>query len=104
MFGENFESNKLKNRFINVTIRKRKLPPLTSEDVLKDLPSIYAQIPTDWAKKIEAAKSIFSNLIKEIPPESYKKFKIDYDQSNNIDISEVKYKSDDNISFWYKKQ
>ena len=47
MFGENFESNKLKNRFINVTIRKRKLPPLTSEDVLKDLPSIYAQIPTD---------------------------------------------------------
>ena len=104
MFGENFESNKLKNRFINVTIRKRKLPPLTSEDVLKDLPRIYAQIPTDWAKKIERAKSIFSNLIKEIPPESYKKFKIDYDQSNNIDISEVKYKSDDNISFWYKKQ
>ena len=103
-FGENFESNKLKNKFKNVAIRKRKLLPLTSEERLKDLPSIYTQIPVDWAKKIEAAKNVFSNIIKQIPLESYKKFKIDYDQSNNIDISEVKYESDDDISFWYKKQ
>ena len=46
-FGENFESNKLKNKFKNVTIRKRKLLPLTSEERLKDLPSIYTQIPVD---------------------------------------------------------
>ena len=103
-FGENFESNKLKNKVKNVAVRKGKLLPLTSEDKLKDLPSIYTQIPADWAKKIEAAKNVFSNIIKQIPPESYKKFKIDYDQSNNIDISEVKYESDDDISFWYKKQ
>ena len=89
-FGENFGSNELKNKFKNVTIRKRKLMPLTSEDRLKDLPSIYTQIPADWAKKIEAAKNLFSNIIKQIPPESYKKFKIGYDQSNNIDISEIK--------------
>ena len=38
-------------------------------------------------------------MIKQIPPESYKKFKIEYNQSNNIDISEVKYESDDDISF-----
>ena len=44
-------------------------------------------------------KSVFSNIIKKIPPESYKKFEIDYDQSNNFDISEVKYESDDAISF-----
>ena len=50
------------------------------------------------------AKNVFSNIIKQIPPESYKKFKIDYDQSNNIDISEVKYESDDDIPFWFKKQ
>ena len=99
MFRENFESNKLKNDFKNVKIRKSRLLPLTSEDRLKDLPSIYTQIPADRAKKIEAAKNVFSNIIKQIPPESYKKFKIDYDQSNNIDISEVKYESDDNISF-----
>ena len=103
-FGENFESNKLKNKFKNVTIQKRKLLPLTSEDRWKDLPSIYTQIPVDWSKKIEAAKNVFSNIIKQIPTESYKKFKIDYDQSNNTDISEVKYESDGDVSFWYKKQ
>ena len=78
-FGENFESNKFKNKFKNVTIRKRKLLPLTSEDRLKGLPSIYTQIPADRAKKIEEAESVFSNTIKQIPSESYKKFKIDYD-------------------------
>ena len=46
-FGENFESNKLKNKFKNATIQKRKLLPLTSEDRLKDLQSIYTQIPAD---------------------------------------------------------
>ena len=80
-FGENFESDKLKNKFKNVTIRKRRLLPLTSEDKLKDFLSIYTQIPADRAKKIEAAKTVFSNIIKQILRESYKKFKIDYDQS-----------------------
>ena len=43
-------------------------------------------------------------MIKQILPESYKKFKIEYNQSNNIDITEVKYESDDDISFLYKKK
>ena len=77
MFGENFESYELENKFKNVTIQKRRLLALTSEDRLKDITSIYTQIPVDWAKKIEAAKNIFSNIIKQIPPESYKGFKID---------------------------
>ena len=98
-FGENFASNELKNKFKNVTIRKRRLLPLTSEGRLKDLPSIYTQIPADQAKKIEVAKNLFSNIIKEILPESQKRFKIDYDQSNNIDISEVKYEFDNDVSF-----
>ena len=83
---------------------KKKILPLTSEDRLKYLPSIYTQIPADWAKKVDAAKNVFSNIIKQILPEIYKKFIIDFDQSNNIDINEVKYESDDDISFWYKKQ
>ena len=58
--------------------------PLISEDRL-----------ADSTKKIESAKEVFNNIIKQIKPESYKKFKIDYDQSNNINISEVKYESDD---------
>ena len=63
------------------------------------MPSIYAKVPADLTKKIESAKEIFSNIIKQIPPEYYKKFKIDYDQSNNIDISEVKYECDDDFDF-----
>ena len=64
--------------------------PLTLEERLENLPSIYAKVLADHTKKIKSAKEIFSNIIKQIPPESYKKFKIDYDQSYNIDISEVK--------------
>ena len=50
-FGENVDSGELKNKFKNVTIRKRKLLSLTSENRLKDIPSIYTKIPADRAKK-----------------------------------------------------
>ena len=93
-FGKNFENKEFKNKFRNDTVRKRKLLPLTSKNRLKDLPSIYTKIPWYRTKKTEPAKEIFSNIIKLILPESYK-FKIDYDQLNNIDISEIKYESDD---------
>ena len=79
MFGKNFEKYNLhkKDKFnSNVTLRKRKLYPLTSEERLKDLPSIFTQIPTDWTKRIEAAKFFFSNIIKQVPPESYKNLKL----------------------------
>ena len=46
-FGKNFESNELENKFKNVTIQKRRLLALTSEDRLKDITSIYTQIPAD---------------------------------------------------------
>ena len=62
----------MKNKFKNVTVRKRKLLPLTSEDRSS---SIYSKILVDRNKKIESAKEIFSNIIKRIPPESYKKLK-----------------------------
>ena len=65
----------MKNKFRNVTVRKRKLLPLTSGDTLKDLPSIYTKIPGYCTKKIVSAKEIFSNIIKRIPPESYKNLK-----------------------------
>ena len=94
-FGENCENKQAKNKFKNVTVRKRKLLPITSEGRLKELPSIYSKIPVNRNEKTESAKEIFSNIIKRIPRESYKKFKIDYDQSNNINISEINYESDD---------
>ena len=94
-FGEDYENKKQKNKFKNVTVRKRKLLPLTSEDRLKEMPSIYSLIPADKTKKIDSAKKIFSNILKNIPPKSFKKFKIDYNQSNDINISEINYESDD---------
>ena len=57
--------------------------------------SIYSLVPANKIKKIESAKNIFSNIIKNIPPESYKKFKRDYDQLNDINISEINSESDD---------
>ena len=88
-FGENFENSRLTKFRLNITVQKWKLYPLTLEERLKDLPSTYTEIPTDHAKKIEAAKEFFSNIIKQVPPESYEKFKIDYDEKNNINITET---------------
>lgn len=96
-FGSNFENykrienqRKERNRkpYAKVTTRKRKLLPILSEERLKDLPTIYTQIPTDRAKKIEAAKQVFDKIIKQVPSEIYKKFKIDFDEKNNIAINE----------------
>ena len=58
------------------------------------MPSIYSLVPANKIKKIESAKNIFSNIIKNIPPEDYKKFKIEYDQSSDISISEINSDSD----------
>ena len=96
-FGSNFENykrienqRKERNRkpYAKVTTRKRKLLPILSEERLKDLPTIYTQIPTDRAKKIEAAKQVFDKIIKQVPPESFKKFKVNYGEKNNITIHE----------------
>ena len=91
-FDTEYRGDELKNKFRNVTTRKKRKSfstanyfplsaynalTLTSEDRLRDIASIYTKIPADRAKKIAAAKDVFTNIIKQIPPESYKKFKID---------------------------
>ena len=90
-FGHDYKNKNTKNKFKNVTIRKRKLVPLTSEE----MPSIYSLVPADKIKKTESTKNIFSNIIKYIPPESYKRFKIYYDQSNDRNISKINSESND---------
>ena len=37
-----YENKELKNKLKNITTRKRKMTPLTSEDRLKETPGIYA--------------------------------------------------------------
>ena len=55
-FGENYENKQAKSKFKNVTVRKRKLLTLTSENRLKELPSIYSKIPVDHNTKNESTK------------------------------------------------
>ena len=77
--GNQYRGDQLKNKFRNVAIRKKRksfstanhfllsaqdVLPLTSEDRLKDIASIYTKLPANRAKKIEASKDIFSNIIK----------------------------------------
>ena len=104
-FDNKYRGDQLKKKFRNVTTRKKRKSfstancfplsaqddlSLTSEDRLRDIASIYNKVPANRVKKINAAKDIFIYIIKQIPSESYKKFKIDYDQSDNINIEEVK--------------
>ena len=44
--------------------------------------------------KIESTKEIFSNIIGQVPPENYKKFKIDLDTSDKIKINQTKKDSE----------
>ena len=91
-FGENYENRNVTNKFPYITTRKRKLrsqKPLDSEEKLKDFPSYLKKTPADNRKKIESTKEIFSNIIGRIPPENYKKFKINLDNTDEIDISQT---------------
>ena len=53
-----------KNPYDNVTTRKTKLLPITSERRLTELPSLYTEISIDQTKKIKAAKNFFDKIIK----------------------------------------
>ena len=95
------ELKKKKNPYDNVTTRKRKLLPITSGGRLKELPSIYTEIPTDQSKKIEAAKKVFDKVIKQVPPNN-KKIKINYNEKNNI--TRLYKSSTENMPFFDRKR
>ena len=94
LFGLDFEENisPKKNRrnkrrkipYENITTRKRKqLMPITSKRRLKELPSIYTEIPADQTGKIEPTKNFFDKIIKQVPATPKKKINIQYDKKNN---------------------
>ena len=99
MFGENSQEFEpigdtpqdekvRKNPYDNVTTRKRKLLPITSERTLKELPSLDTEISTEQTKKITDAKKNFDKIIKQVLPTPEKRFKIHYDEKDNITIYE----------------
>ena len=77
-----------KNSNDNVMTWKRKLLSITSESRLTELPSLYTEISIDQTKKIAAAKKNFYKIIKQVLPTPQKRFKIHYDDKNNITIDE----------------
>ena len=77
------------NKFKNVTKRKKrrqKIMPMTW--VESEEPNVNALLPTDKRQSIQSAKKIFSNIIKNVPPENYKKFKIDYTPQENLTLDD----------------
>ena len=90
-FG-NYTREEHKNKFKNVTKRKRRRQKVTPMSwSASEEPNINALLPTSKLKKIQTAKNIFSNIIKNVPPENYKKFKIEYDPLNNITVDEDEF-------------
>ena len=57
--------------------------PITSKRRLKELPSIYTEIPADQTGKIEPTKNFFDKIIKQVPATPKKKINIQYDKKNN---------------------
>ena len=49
---------------------------------------INTLLPTNKRQSVQSAKKIFSNIIKNIPPENYKKFKIEYSLQNNLEFND----------------
>ena len=94
--GKDFQKTKLRG---NIKAGKRKLFHELDELVeIKELPSIFTTIPTDWSKKIRAAQKVFDKVIKQVPSTDRKKFKINYDETNNIKIQE------EEINDWRKRR
>ena len=84
--GKDFQKTKLRG---NIKAGKRKLFHELDELVeIKELPSIFTTIPTDWSKKIRAAQKVFNKVIKQVPSTDRKKIKINYDETNNLTIQE----------------
>ena len=84
--GKDFQKTKPRG---NIKAGKRKLfHELDELDEIEELPSIFTTIPTDRSKKIRAAQKVFNKVIKQVPSTDRKKFKINYDETNNIAIQE----------------
>ena len=66
-YNESVYNNK--NEFKNVTQRKKWYKPMYLKYL--EAPSIYGTVQTDTHNKIELAKDISDNIIKNIPPENY---------------------------------
>ena len=82
-FG-NYFNDDYQNKLKRTPKKHRMLPPMTW--ISSDEPNIDKMVPTNKRKAINSAKKIFSNIIKNVPPESYKKFKIEYSPQDSLQL------------------
>ena len=82
-FGNYFPED-YQNKIKKIPTKHRMLHPLTW--VSSEEPNIDKLVPTNKRKAINSAKKVFSNIIKNVPPESYKKFKIEYNPHDSIHL------------------
>ena len=64
--------------------KRRRLTPMTW--ISSEKPSIDRMVPTNRRKAINSAKKLFNNIIGNVPPESYKKFNIEYSPQESLQI------------------
>ena len=84
-FGHYF-TDKYQKKIKKPSTKHRMPHPLSwhsSED-----PTIDKMVPTNKRKAINSAKKIFSNIIGNVPPETYKKFKIDYSPQKSLNLED----------------
>ena len=82
-FG-NYTNDDYQNKLKRTPKKQRMLAPMTW--MSSEEPSIDKIVPTNKRKAINSAKKIFSNIIKNVPPESYKKFKIEYSPQDSLQL------------------
>ena len=82
-FGNYFQENH-QNKIKGTPTKKRRVTPMTW--ISSEEPSIDRMVPTNRRKAINSAKNLFSNIIGNVPPESYKKFKIEYSPQESLQV------------------
>ena len=84
-FG-NYFNDKHQKKIKRTSKKHRMKHPLSWSS--SEEPTIDKIMPTNKRKAINSAKKVFSNIIGNVPPETYKKFKIDYSPQTNLSLED----------------
>ena len=84
-FG-NYFNEKYQRKSKKTYTRHKKAHPLNWSS--SEEPTIDKIVPTNKRKQLNSAKKIFSNIIGNVPPETYKKFKIEYNPQDSLTLED----------------
>ena len=84
-FG-NYFNDRYQRKIKKPSTKNRMTHPMSWSS--SDEPTIDKIVPTNKRKAFNSAKKIFSNIIGNVPPETYKKFKIEYNPQNSLNLED----------------